>query len=472
MKIKDTLKNKKVEINKGKENHIFVCGPTVYDYSHIGHARTYLFFDIFIKYLKNKNYKIKYVQNITNIDDKIINKAKKTKDNPIKISEKFENEYYKDMESLGINSVDHYVKATDVIPEIISQVKNLINKGFAYQTKTGVYFQVRKFKSYGKLSNQNIDALKSGTRINTKEDKKDNLDFALWKSVNIKENSNEKEPVIKDGEPAWQSPWGWGRPGWHIEDTAISEKFFGPQYEIHGGGEDLKFPHHESEIAQQEAASGKEPFVQIWMHTGALTVNGKKMGKSLNNFITIRDFLKNCKAETLRFMVLSHHYRSRFDYTKKTIDETNEALQTIKDFVYKNEFNIKNTKKTDPNLEIETDIIETKEKIDEIISDDFNTPKALGEIFKFIKKYQNKIWNLNSKNSEKINEFITEIFKAFGFKFEKNNIPKEITDLVKERDKFRSNKQFINSDKLRKKIKDLGYIIEDTPLGSFVKKIN
>ncbi|HMB17653.1 MAG TPA: cysteine--tRNA ligase, partial [Candidatus Paceibacterota bacterium] len=312
MKIQDTLRDKKIEIKKDKENHMFVCGPTVYDYSHIGHARTYLVFDLFVRYLKSQDFKIKYVQNITNIDDKIIERGKKQNKNPLKIADKFEKKYYQDMENLGIDTVDHYVKATDVIPEIISQVKKLIEKDFAYQTKTGIYFKVRKFKDYGKLSNQDIDALKSGSRVKTAEDKEDPLDFALWKlnQPKSKIKPDKKQPIFINNEPAWKSPWGWGRPGWHIEDTAISEKFFGPQYEIHGGAEDLKFPHHESEIAQQEAASGKKPFVKIWMHTGFLTVESKKMGKSLHNFITIRDFLKNHAPETLRFMVMSHHYRS------------------------------------------------------------------------------------------------------------------------------------------------------------------
>jgi cysteinyl-tRNA synthetase len=314
--------------------------------------------------------------------------------------------------------------------------------------------------------------LKSGNRIETKEDKEDPLDFALWKLNQPKKEieEDEEQPVFINNEPAWKSPWGWGRPGWHIEDTAISEKFFGSQYEIHGGAEDLKFPHHESEIAQQEAASGKKPFVKIWMHTGFLTVDSKKMGKSLHNFITIRDFLKNHSPETLRFMVIFHHYRSRFDYTEKTVNKAREGLKNIKTFVHKAQFTAKKTN-NQTKTNIKKEIQKTEESFHQSIQNDFNTPQALGILFKLIKKYQNKIWSLNSKDAKKLAQFITNTMKIFGFSIEKHQTPKKVKKLIKKRNELRSNKQFIKSDKLREKIQALGYEIEDTPLGSFTHKI-
>ncbi len=469
MKIKDTLSGKKVNLKKKGTKNLFVCGPTVYDYSHIGHARTYLAFDLIVRYLRHLGFKIKYVQNITDIDDKIINRAKERKKSPFQLAEEFENAYFQDMKNLGITSVDHYVRATDVIPEIISQVEKLMEKGFAYQTETGIYFKVRNFKEYGKLSNQNIDALKSGARIEPGEDKEDPLDFALWKFPKSKKKIEGKEPVIKDGEPLWKSPWGWGRPGWHIEDTAISEKYFGHQYDIHGGAEDLKFPHHESEIAQQEAASGKKPFVKIWMHTGFLTINGKKMSKSLYNFLTIRDFLKKHSPEVLRFMIFSHHYRSRFDYTPQSAEEAKETLKNLTNLAAKLKFISKKSKESGKNKKAEEEIKKTGKEFREAMADDLNTPQALAAIFGLIKRQEKEIWNLSRKETKEIRKFIVQTFKIFGITLKTPKIPRKIRKLSRQREKSRSNKQFIQSDKLRKKIQELGYEVEDTPLGPFIK---
>ncbi|MEK7146691.1 MAG: cysteine--tRNA ligase, partial [Patescibacteria group bacterium] len=280
LKIYNTLSGKKESLKKpaNRALKLFVCGPTVYDYSHIGHARTYLFFDIFARYLKSLGFKTFYLQNITDIDDKIINRANREKKNISAVARFFEKEYYRDMKTLAVESVDCYGKAGDFIKEIQRQIQTLVKKGFAYKTKNGVYFEVKKFKNFGKLSRQNLNALRPGWRIEPDPGKKDPLDFALWK--------------FSEQKPYWPSLWGKGRPGWHIEDTAITGKIFGSQYDLHGGGNDLKFPHHEAEIAQAESASGKKPFVKIWLHTGFLLVNGEKMSKSLGNFITIKDFLK------------------------------------------------------------------------------------------------------------------------------------------------------------------------------------
>jgi cysteinyl-tRNA synthetase len=307
MKIYSTLSGKKEDLHQIAASdavNLFVCGPTVYDYSHIGHARTYVFFDAFVKFLrKNIGLKVNYLQNITNLDDKIINRAIEQNKSWNDISKTFGDEYMADMASLGIDSVDIYAPTTDYIPEIISQTERLVKKGFAYIANGSVYFNTRKFPEYGKLSHQKVEELKEGVRNESEHGKKYFADFALWKAS-------------KDNEPSWESPWGKGRPGWHIEDTATTEKHFGPRYQIHGGGLDLIFPHHEAEIAQMESVSGLSPMAQIWIHTGMLMVNGEKMSKSLGNFITIKDFLAENPPEILRYIILSSHYRSPLDFTK------------------------------------------------------------------------------------------------------------------------------------------------------------
>ncbi len=270
IKLFNTLSRKKEVFKpiKGKKVNFFVCGPTVSLFSHIGHARTYVIFDVIIKYLREAGYKVFYLQNITDIDDKIIDRAKENKISPVKWAKRFEKEYLKDMRSLKINSVSKYARATDHIKEIISQVERLIKKGYAYQLKDGIYYNISKFKNYGKLSKRTVIQAEDGvSRMDEAKGKRNKGDFCLWK-------------ISKPGEPKWKSPWGWGRPGWHIEDTAITEKHFGPQYDVHGGARDLMFPHHEAEIAQMEALSGKTSFVKYWLHSGFLTVKGQKMAKT------------------------------------------------------------------------------------------------------------------------------------------------------------------------------------------------
>src|SRR3989344_9392375 len=287
----------------GKKVNMFVCGPTVYDSSHIGHARTYISFDVIARYLWHLGYKVKYLQNITDIDDKIIDRAKKENKHPLKLAGEFEKIYYQDMKSLGINSVSKYAPATKYIKQIVSQVKRLKEKGFAYEIPgDGIYFDLSKLTDYGKLSGRTTEGAEDAvSRIDESINKRNKGDFALWK-------------FSKPGEPKWKTELGEGRPGWHIEDTAITEKHFGPQYDIHGGARDLIFPHHEAEIAQMEGISGKKPMVRTWMHTGLLTINGEKMSKSLGNFITIRDFLEKQPARVLRFLMIKAHYRSPIDY--------------------------------------------------------------------------------------------------------------------------------------------------------------
>jgi len=471
LRVYNTLSQKK-EIFRPRQNkkvNLFVCGPTVYDFSHIGHARTYIAFDMIAKYLKEKGYKVFYLQNITDIDDKIIKRAKEKNITPKQLARKFEKEYYKDMKALGITSVSKYARATDYIQEIINQVKKLIEKGVAYRINDGIYYDITKFKDYGKLSRRTVlQAEDAVSRIDEAKEKRNKGDFCLWK-------------FSKPGEPKWKSPWGWGRPGWHIEDTAITQKHFGYQYDIHGGARDLIFPHHEAEIAQMEAISGKKPMAKYWLHTGFLTVEGKKMSKSLGNFITIREFLKENSPQILRMLVLKNHYRSPIDYSEKEINQAKKELQRIAELVGKLKDIASSKKKEKKDLgRLKKLILKTKKDFEKKMDNDFNTPEALAVIFGFV----NKINTLISKNKLK-KEDAKKILNLFGW-FDKilgigltkvhyrvrlsENI--KLKDLVEKRERLRKERKWKEADKIRERIKKLGYIIEDTKEGPRLKKID
>ena len=437
----------------------------MYDYSHIGHARTYVNFDVIAKYLREKGYNVFYLQNITDIDDKIINRAKERKISPQKLARDFEKEYLKDMKGLKIDSVTKYARATEHIKEIISQVERLFKKRFVYQIEDGVYYDISKFKDYGKLSRRTVlqaeDAL---SRIDESKEKRNKGDFCLWK-------------ISKPGEPRWKSHFGWGRPGWHIEDTAITEKFFGPQYDIHGGARDLIFPHHEAEIAQMEALSGKKPLVKYWIHSGFLTVKGQKMAKSLGNFITIRNFLRSNSPRLLRLSVIKTHYRSPLDYTDNLISQTKRELERIDEFVGKIR-NIKNKKLKELKL---FSISASISLFEASMEDDFNTPKALAVIFDLINKgniliSQNKLSPAGAKD---ILAFLKKVDKVFNFIFWKKNktclpVGREkikLLNLVKLREKYRKDRNWQKADKKRKEIEEMGYKVEDTKEGPQIKNI-
>ncbi len=460
MIIYNTLSSKKesLQIKKNKPLKLFVCGPTVYDLSHIGHARTYIFFDAFVKYLRSRGFKVFYLENVTDIDDRIIVRAKTKNRNPLALAKFFEKEYLKDMDKLGVNAVNRYARATDFIPQIVKQIKTLIKKRLAYEIPSdGYYFDISKFPNYGKLSKRTVAQAEDAiSRIDENEKKKNRGDFCLWK-------------FSKPGEPSWQTKLGRGRPGWHIEDTAITEKFFGPQYDIHGGAIDLKFPHHEAEIAQQESASGKKPFVKIWMHTGFLLVNGKKMSKSLNNFITIREFLKKYEANVLRLLALSYHYRSPINFSWETAEQIKIAIVRLREFLNKLEFISKKGGKS-KNLKVEKKLKEAGRKIRKALEEDFNSPAALARIFGIMSEFQNKIWNLNASEATVLKNFIEEKLSIFGVEIKKTKIPTKISLFAAKRELLRINKQFIQADALRKKIRVLGYEVEDTPIGPFISK--
>lgn len=462
IKLFNTLTGKKENLPKAEKGvmRLFVCGPTVYDISHIGHARTYIVFDALVRYLRSRKIKTTYLQNITNIDDKIINRSAEEGVDPLALSEKYEKEYLIDMKALGVDQVDIYARATEHIKDIHSQIARLIKKGYAYTTENGVYFEVKKFRSYGKLSRQNLSAIRPGWRIEPDPHKKDPLDFALWKFAK------------DESELSFPSPWGAGRPGWHIEDTAIAEKYLGLNYELHGGGMDLKFPHHEAEIAQARAISGLPTFVKTWMHTGFLTVNGEKMGKSLNNFITIRDVLKKHSPEALRLVILGHHYRTPFDFTENIIEEAETSWDGILRVVYKLQKASKSragiSKKVKTSAVSKTSFDTLEKDFQMALSDDFNTPSAIASLFEFLGVLRPNIWNLSAPSAKHALSATMNCLKVLGLAVHMPEIPERISALVESREKYRKKGHYKESDSLRKQILSLGFSVEDTPKGPFV----
>ena len=434
---------------------LFVCGPTVYDYSHIGHARTYISFDVIVRYLKHKGYSVFYLQNITDIDDKIINRAKERNVDPIELSHKFEEEYLKDMQLLNVTNVNFYARATEHMQAIINQIQTLMDKGYAYDTPTGVYFDVSKFEGFAKLSNRKLDDLQN-VRISVDSTKKDPKDFALWKK--------------QDEEPYWDSPWGKGRPGWHIEDTAITETYFGPQYNIHGGGLDLIFPHHDAEIAQMEAASGKEPLVEYWMHTGFLNVRGEKMSKSLGNFITIKELLKEYSPETYRFFVLSTHYRSPIDFSDEILKQAENSLNRIRNTgkLLLDYYNSEDMADSDEETVVE-DLNNFKDEFFSAMDNDFNTPIALSSLFDYTHKLNKSIASsiISKDTSLEIIDTLKTIESILGIDILvedsvgsdlSNDILNILTDV---REKLRAKKDWDLADKIRDDLSQLDISLED-----------
>lgn len=464
LKVYNTLSGKKETFKpkKGKKVNLFVCGPTVYDAAHLGHARTYLAFDIIAKYLKNKGYSVAYLQNITDIDDKVIQRAKEKGLTAAQLAAQYEKEYLGDMRALGITAVTKYARATAHIKEIISQIQRLKKKGFTYEISDGIYYDVARFKDYGKLSHRTVLQAEDGvSRIDDSWEKRNKADFCLWKFSKI-------------DEPKWPSPFGDGRPGWHIEDTAITEKYFGAQYDVHGGAQDLIFPHHEAELSQMEAISGKVPMVKYWLHTGFLKVNGQKMSKSLGNFVTIKDLLKKHAFVSLRFFVAKNHYRSPVDFSEEFfvsaesdleyIWQARERLQNLK----KAHFKCKDSFKKPFNS--------AKKTYEAALENDFNTPEALGVLFKMLGQ-ANSLMDKNkltSKNATDILAFLQKIDAYFGFIFwkkPKTAVSQTLKNLVQEREKCRKDGNWQKADEIRKKVQELGWQIDDTPTGPLLKEM-
>ncbi|MGB9608893.1 MAG: cysteine--tRNA ligase [Minisyncoccia bacterium] len=474
MKIKvfNTLTGKLTPLPSKKKLNLFVCGPTVYDYSHLGHARTYIFFDWLVKFLKLNNYKVFYLQNITDIDDKIINRSKQENQNPLKLAKKFTTAYLKNMKDLKVNSVNIYAPATKFIPQIINQVQILIQKGYAYKIENdGYYFNIKKFKDYGKLSRRTASQAEDAvSRIDESIQKINKGDFCLWKfpskekQTQLEKLAKNKKFIILDFEPLWKTKLGWGRPGWHIEDTAIAMHYFGNQYDLHGGGLDLKFPHHEAEIAQAESLTGKKPYVKIWLHTGQLLINSQKMSKSLGNFITINDFLNQYKSIVFRFIVLMHQWNSPLNYSEDTIKTALGGLQNIFETLKKLELLIAVKKFGKKNISFKNQI----NQFNDVLKNNLKTPEALAVIFEINKIINSNLLNLNEKTAKNSLICLKSLLNLLSLELPDPKIPLKIKALINQREQLRANKQFMQSDLLRNKIFRLGYIIEDSPIGPIV----
>ena len=446
----NTLTNKKEKFIPISENlvKIYSCGPTVYNYIHIGNARPLCVFDLLRRYLMFKGFKVIFVQNFTDIDDKIISRANEEHIEFSEISEKYIREFKKD--ASGLNVLDSSVnpKASETINEIIEMVKNLIKKGFAYESGGDVYFSSLKFKDYGKLSGQSLDDLKAGARISQDERKNDPLDFVLWKAS-------------KPNEPYWESPWGKGRPGWHIECSAMIKKHLGDTIDIHCGGQDLIFPHHENEIAQSESVTGK-PLAHFWMHNGFINIDNKKMSKSLNNFFTVREISEKFGYQPIRYLMISSHYRSPLNFSEESIIHCKNSLERLSNFRY----NIKNAKKSENGISIYENVEKLNSDFVSYMDDDLNISGALSVVFDMVKEINKKLSSdavFSKKSIDEVLKFFDTTMEIFGLKFEdkKNDIPDEIKELIEQRNQARSLKNWNEADKIRKILQDKGYYLSD-----------
>lgn len=461
MKVYNSLTGRKEEFIPLEEGKVkmYVCGPTVYNFFHIGNARPFVVFDTLRRYFIWRGYEVKYVQNFTDVDDKIINRAREEGITAPEVSEKYIKEYFEDAKALNVLPADVHPKVSEHIDDIINFVQTLIDKGYAYEADGDVYYSPRKFDGYGKLSGQNIDDLESGARITIGEVKHDPLDFALWKA--------QKEP----DEIAWKSPWGMGRPGWHIECSTMARKHLGPTIDIHGGGQDLKFPHHENEIAQSEACNGV-PFAKYWMHNGYITIDGVKMSKSLNNFFTVRDIRKLYSGDVIRFFLLSGHYRSPINFSDVLMEQAKQGLNRIVTCVETLEHLEKNG--TDDFSEEDKAELKGLDKYRdmfiEAMDDDLNTADAISAIFEMVSDINVYVRNGASKIFAKegiahIKE-LTDVLGVMQHTEDEDSADPEIQALVDERQAARKEKNWAKADEIRDKLKEMGYTIKDTPQGA------
>jgi len=459
--IYNSLTRKKEEIipvSPPKLN-IYTCGVTVYDESHIGHARSLYIFDVIRRYLEHRGFKVRFVRNITDIDDKIINRAKELNTDWKELIKKYIDRYYQDLKVLGIEKGDDEPRATENISDMIKYIESLINKGYAYITPSGVYFSVRKFKDYGKLSGQSIDQMLTGVRKEPDETKEDPLDFALWK-------------LSKPDEPSWDSPWLKGRPGWHIECSTMSMKYLKTQtLDIHAGGRDLIFPHHENEVAQAEALTGK-PFAKYWIHHGLLTINGQKMSKSLGNFITIKDVLDKYPADVLKIFYLQAHYSSPIDFSWEKIEDAKKAYEGIDILMIKLDQTFGTRNVSDVIHGGTGDIGQFKDQFIKCMDDDFNTPRALSVLFDIVKRCNILLESDDEYKNFKLNyamHIIKEIASVFGLTFLQNKSLEmsddQISWHISVRQTFKKQKNFKEADKIRKELEEKGIILEDTKDG-------
>ena len=470
MKLYNTLTRKKEEfipITPG-EVKMYVCGPTVYNFFHIGNGRTFIVFDTIRRYLEYRGYKVKFVQNFTDIDDKMINKANEEGTTVKDIGDKYISEYYTDADALNIERATVNPRATEFIDDIIDFVSKLIEKGYAYEVDGDVYFNTKKFEEYGKLSGQSLEDLQMGASNRTSsaadERKKDPMDFAIWKAQ-------------KPGEPAWDCPWGKGRPGWHIECSCMAKKLLGETIDIHAGGMDLAFPHHENEVSQSEALTGKT-FANYWLHSAYVNVNNQKMSKSLNNFFTARDILKEYDADVIRFFMMSAHYRIQINFSKELLDSAKASMDRLYNAVSNLENLIGEVSKEEMNEEEKSyldSLDKYREKYIQKMDDDFNTADALTVLFELSKDINTNITVNSSKElATKALELMRELGGPLGIlqKSTKGDLESEIEELIEQRQNARKNRDFALADKIRDDLKARGIVLEDTPQGVRWKKVN
>ena len=456
MKIYNTLTRKKEEFVPMDKNEVkmYSCGPTVYDYFHIGNARPFIIFDTMRRYLEYSGYGVKFVQNFTDVDDKMIKRANDEGITVKELGDRFIKEYFEDAKALGIREATIHPKATENIDAIIDVIKRLEEKGFAYNVDGNVYFSTKKFREYGKLSKQPLEDLEAGARIDINENKQDVMDFALWKKQ-------------KEGEPAWESPWGMGRPGWHIECSAMVNKYLGETIDLHSGGQDLIFPHHENEIAQSECANGK-PFSNYWMHNGYININNQKMSKSLGNFFTVRDIRKQYDSEVIRFFMLSAHYRNPINFADTLMEQAKSAVERVYTCIENLEFLLDNA----PEKEAETGIIEKlgefKKKFIDAMDDDLNTAGAIAAIFDIVYMANTEVNGETSKAAiTEVLGLIRELGDELGLfiKDTKKSIDAEVEALIEQRNQARAAKDWAAADAIRDKLKEMNIVLKDTPQG-------
>ena len=459
MKIFNTLTKQKEEFKSIEPGKIkmYVCGPTVYNFFHIGNGRTFVVFDTIRRYFEYKGYKVDFVQNFTDIDDKMIKKANEEGVTVKEIGDKYIKEYYTDADGLGIERATNNPRATEYIDDIIEFVKGLIDKGCAYEVDGDVYFSTKSFKDYGKLLGQNLEDLQAGARIDVDERKKDPMDFAIWKAQ-------------KPGEPAWDCPWGKGRPGWHIECSCMARKLLGETIDIHAGGMDLKFPHHENEIAQSESLTGKK-FANYWMHSAYLNINNQKMSKSLNNFFTTREILEKYDVDTVRFLLLSAHYRVQLNFSQDLLESAKASVERLYNAVSNLENLLDEVSKEKMSHDEEQyikNLDKYRIKFEEKMDDDFNTADAISVLFELAKDLNTSISIESSKEliSKALNLY-RSLGKPLGLiqKSTKISLEDEVEELIQKRQEARKNKDFALADKIRDDLKNRGIILEDTQQG-------
>ncbi|MBQ5885014.1 MAG: cysteine--tRNA ligase [Clostridia bacterium] len=452
MKIYNTLTRSKEELKTVKEGEvgIYACGPTVYNFIHIGNARPLCVFDVLRRYLEWRGYKVNFVQNFTDIDDKLIKKANEEGITVPEVAERYIDEFWTDVKGMNIREATVHPRATENIDAILSIIEKLVEKGFAYAANGDVYFRAKKFNDYGKLSHQPLEDLEAGARIDIAEHKENPMDFALWKGA-------------KPGEPAWPSPWGDGRPGWHIECSAMSQRYIGETIDIHCGGQDLIFPHHENEIAQSEAASGKD-FAHYWMHNGYINVDNRKMSKSLNNFFTVREVAGVYGYEPIRYLMISSHYRSPINYSAEIIEQSRNALDRLYNCRENLVFRMKSAESGEKTVDF-------SQFVDEFIiamDDDLNTADAIAALFNLTREINTMLGgNPTKEDCEEALRVFTELSGVLGlvYNVKEDNIDEQVEEMIRQRTEARKNRDFATADAIRDKLKELGITLEDTPQG-------